>query len=255
MSSSRTVKKRKRYRYCLSQAYLQKKKELAGSLPQVPANELEGSCVRPYKKKTLRVTKGVENCSIEKHQLYKQNLENFLEFWSLQNKETYFIIRQIIHKVVISVEKIVYYLNLKSLQKLFGLIITKQEISNFEAKEITDNDCEILILPCELKRVNQGKTLIIGKQDIRKNDGIIKLLKQAWKWSDNIENNMTIKEIAEQEKVSISYISKMLKLRFLSPKIQKMILLGEQAEKLTSHNLRNAKSDNFEEQERELGIL
>lgn len=66
---------------------------------------------------------------------------------------------------------------------------------------------------------------------------------------------MTIKEIAEQEKVSISYISKMLKLRFLSPKIQKMILLGEQAEKLTSHNLRNAESNNFEEQERELGIL
>lgn len=54
-------------------------------------------------------------------------------------------------------EKIIYCLNLKSLQKLFGLIITKQEISNFEAKEITDNDCEILILPCELKRVNQGK--------------------------------------------------------------------------------------------------
>ncbi|MGL4560832.1 MAG: recombinase family protein [Brevinema sp.] len=45
MSPSHAVKKGKRYRYYISQAYLKKQKELAGSLPQVPAIDLEQTFV------------------------------------------------------------------------------------------------------------------------------------------------------------------------------------------------------------------
>jgi len=254
MSSSHAVKKGKRYRYYISQAYLRKQKELSGSLPQVPANELEEHSLQLIKQKLLDHIK-LENYSIEQYELYKKNLENYLETWNLQNKETHFVIRQIIHKVVISHINIIYYLNPKSLEDIFNLIITKQEIVNYETKEITDHDCEIIILPCELKRVNQGKTLIIGNnKNNTRNEGMIELLKKAWKWSTDIEKGMSIKEIAEKEKVSVGYIGKVLKLRFLSPKIQKMILLGEHSEKLTSHNLRMVTSIYFKEQEKLLGV-
>lgn len=214
MSPSHAVKKGKRYRYYISQAYLKKRKELAGSLPQVPANELEGYASHLIKSKIEDMLR-LENYSIEQYQLYKLNLENYLESWSLQNKETHFIVRAIIHKIVISHINIIYYLNPNSLQELFELIITKQDINNCENKEITDNDCEIIILPCELKRVNQGKTLIIGSsQNNMKNEGMIELLKKAWNWSDNIEKGMSIKEIAEKEKISVGYVGKVLKFRF-----------------------------------------
>ncbi|MGL4562715.1 MAG: recombinase family protein [Brevinema sp.] len=259
MSPSHAVKKGKRYRYYISQAYLRKQKELAGSLPQVPATDLEQTSSDFIKKKIESLLR-LENQSIEQYQLYKNNLENYLENWNLQNKETHFVVRQIINKLVISYINIIYYLNHNSLQELFDLItkcpwgITKQNILDYEATDIEDNDCEIIILPCELKRVNQGKTLIIGENKNIKNNGVISLLKQAWKWGEEIQNSKSMKQIAEQEKVSVGYVGKVLKLRFLSPRIQKMILLGEQSEKLTSHNLRMVTSVDFKEQEREIRI-
>ncbi|MGL4562829.1 MAG: hypothetical protein ACRCVW_03130 [Brevinema sp.] len=149
---------------------------------------------------------------------------------------------------------IIYYINSSSLQELFDLIVTKQDINNYEVLPIDENNCEIIILQCELKRVNQGKSLIIGGESKQKNEGLIELLKKAWEWSDLILEGLTIKEIAEQEKVSTSYVSKMLKLRFLSPRIQKMILLGERSDILTSHHLRMVTSINFKEQERQIGL-
>ncbi|MGL4676625.1 MAG: recombinase family protein [Brevinema sp.] len=259
MSPSHAVKKGKRYRYYISQAYLRKQKELAGSLPQVPATDLEQTSSDFIKKKIESLLR-LENQSIEQYQLYKNNLENYLENWNLQNKETHFVVRQIINKLVISHINIIYYLNHNSLQELFDLItkcpwgITKQNILDYEATDIEDNDCEIIILPCELKRVNQGKTLIIGENKNIKNNGVISLLKQAWKWGEEIQNSKSMKQISEQEKVSVGYVGKVLKLRFLSPRIQKMILLGEQSEKLTSHNLRMVTSVDFKEQEREIRI-
>lgn len=65
---------------------------------------------------------------------------------------------------------------------------------------------------------------------------------------------MSIKEIAEKEKISAGYVGKVLKFRFLSPKIQKMILTGEHSEKLTSHNLRMMMSIDFAEQEKQLRL-
>ncbi|MGL4388082.1 MAG: recombinase family protein [Brevinema sp.] len=271
MSPSHAVKNNKRYRYYLSQAYLQKKKELAGSLAQVPASELEGHASFLIKQK-LEEQLRLDNSSIEQYELYKKNLENYLGSWSLQDKETHFIVRAIIHKVVISrhgcrstrddmdvkIEgthiNIIYYINSSSLQELFDLIVTKQDINNYEVLPIDENDCEIIILPCELKRVNQGKSLIIGGENKQKNKGLIELLKKAWEWSGKIENSVSIKEIAQQEKVSTSYISKVLKLRFLSPRIQKMILLGERSDILTSHYLRMVTSINFKEQEQQIGL-
>ena len=243
MSPSHSNKKGKRYRYYVSQAIISKQKEKQGSLPPIPAHELEQAS-SDFIKQRLEDLLTFENYSIEQYQLYQSNLDHYLDNWSLQNKETYFIIRQIIHKIVISHIKIIYYLNPNSLQELFELIITKQDINNCENKEITDNDCEIIILSCELKRMNQGKTLIIGSsQNNMKNKGIIELLKKSWEWSDNIEKGMSIKEIAEKEKISVGYVGKVLKLRFLSPRIQKMILTGEQPPEWTVHKLRQCKKN------------
>ncbi|MGL4677215.1 MAG: recombinase family protein [Brevinema sp.] len=194
MSPSHAVKKGKRYRYYLSQAYLKKQKELAGSLPQVPATELEEHSIQLIKQKLLDHLK-LENYSIEQYELYKKNLENYLGSWNFkdtmsevsertggaivrtQNKETHFIVRVIIHKVIISHINIIYYINSSSLQELFDLIVTKQDINNYEVLPIDENECEIIILPCELKRVNQGKSLIIGGDNKQKNEGLIELLK------------------------------------------------------------------------------
>ncbi|MGL4388134.1 MAG: hypothetical protein ACRCTJ_01910 [Brevinema sp.] len=77
-SACGTVKKGKRYRYYLRQAYLKKQKELAGSLAQVPASELEGHASGLIKQK-LEERLRLDNKSIEQYELYKKNLENYFE--------------------------------------------------------------------------------------------------------------------------------------------------------------------------------
>ncbi|MGL4367567.1 MAG: recombinase family protein [Brevinemataceae bacterium] len=261
MSPSHAVKKCKRYRYYISQAYLRKQKELSGSLPQVPANELEEHSLQLVKSKIAEMLK-LENYNIEQYELYKSNLENYLEYWSLQNKETHFIVRAIIHKVIISHINIIYYLNPNSLEDIFNLItkypcgITKQEITNYEIKKITDNEYEIIILPCELKRVNQGKTLIVGNQDTIQDNGMIKALKSSWEWHEILlKDEIYASELSRRLGYTTPrYVENVLRLRFLSPKIQKMILTGQQKTHWTNKLLFNIKSHNWSEQERQLGI-
>ncbi|MGL4367575.1 MAG: recombinase family protein [Brevinemataceae bacterium] len=255
MSPSHAVKKCKRYRYYISQAYLRKQKELSGSLPQVPANELEEYSLQLIKQKLLDHLK-LENYNIEQYELYKQNLENYLKSWSLQNKETHFIVRAIIHKVIISHINIIYYLNPKALEDIFNLIIMKQEFLNYEVVNITDNEYEIIILPCELKRVNQGKTLIIGQQDTKQDKGMIKALKLSWEWHEILlRDEIYASELSRQLGYKTPrYVENILRLRFLSPKIQKMILTGQQKIYWTNKLLFSIKSHDWKKQERELGI-
>lgn len=157
---------------------------------------------------------------------------------------------------MISHINIIYYLNPKSLEDIFNLIITKQEISGYEPIEITDNECEIIILPCELKRVNLGKTLIIGTQDTRQDDGMIKALKLSWEWHEILlRDEIYTSELARRLGYKTPrYVENVLRLRFLSPKIQKMILLGQQKTYWTNKLLFDIKSHNWGEQERVLGI-
>lgn len=123
MSPRHAVKNGKTYRYYLSQAYLRKQKELAGSLPQVPANKLE-----PVSS-----------------DLIKSKLEELLKLdnWSIEQLRNIF--RSIIRKVIISYINMIYYLNLKSLEGISRLIITKPEIMNYESSDITNDECEIII--------------------------------------------------------------------------------------------------------------
>ena len=255
MSPSHAVKNNKRYRYYVSQAILSKQKEKSGSLPQVPANEIEQASL-DFVKDHLQNSLKLENHSIEKYQLYKANLENYLQNWNLQNKETHYLIRQIIHKLIISHINIIYYINPISLEDIFNLIITKQDTSNYEVEEIADNDCEIIILPCELKRVNQGKVLITGQQDTRQDDGMIKALKLSWEWHEILlKDKIYASELSRRLGYKTSrYVENVLRLRFLSPRIQKTILTGQQKTHWTNKILFAIKSLNWAEQEKQLGL-
>lgn len=118
MSPSHTVKNGKRYRYYLIQAYLRKQKELAASLPQVPASYLEQT-TSDLIKKNLEDSLNLDNYSIEQYEMFKSNLE------------THFVIKSIISKLIISHINVIYCLNPKSLEEIYNLIIVKQKIINY----------------------------------------------------------------------------------------------------------------------------
>ncbi|MGL4388611.1 MAG: hypothetical protein ACRCTJ_04385 [Brevinema sp.] len=131
------------------------------------------------------------------------------------------------------------------------LKMTKDDI-DFENNTIVDNNCEIIILSCEIKRVNQGKTLIIGNQDTRQDDSMIKTLKLSWEWYEILlKDKIYANELSRQLGYKTPrYVENILRLRFLSPKIQKMVLTGQQKTNWTNKLLFSMKSHNWREQER-----
>ena len=81
-----------------------------------------------------------------------------------------------------------------------------------------------------------------------------KALARAFRWQKLLENgtHATIEEIANAEKINSSYISRILRLTLLSPKIVEMILDGRQPLSLTIRMLQNKFSLEWDIQESEL---
>ena len=83
---------------------------------------------------------------------------------------------------------------------------------------------------------------------------MVKALARAFRWQKLLENgtHATIEEIATAEKINSSYISRILRLTLLSPKIVEMILDGRQPLSLTIRMLQNKFSLEWDIQESEL---
>ena len=186
------------------------------------------------------------------------------KIWNLQNKETHFIIRQILVKLIISNDHIQYYFNPKAINEILNLIVTKQDLSNYKTEKIELRDCQIFEQSCQLKRVNQGKTLIIGNTQTNKNPSLIEVIKKSWEWNNRILQGETSADIQRNPNrdplradtsdtvFSKTYVNDILAMRFLSLEIQLKILKGEQPPEWTVHKLRKCKTLDWKDQEKML---
>ncbi len=263
MSPSHANKNNKRYRYYVSQAIMSKQKEKQGTLPQIPAHEIEQASLY-FVKDHLQNSLKLENYNIEQYQIYQSNLKNHLQNWSLQNRETHYLIRQILVKLIISNDHIQYYFNPKAINEILNLIVTKQDLSNYKTEKIELRDCQIFEQSCQLKRVNQGKTLIIGNTQTNKNPSLIEVIKKSWEWNNRILQGETSADIQRNPNrdplradtsdtvFSKTYVNDILAMRFLSLEIQLKILKGEQPPEWTVHKLRKCKTLDWKDQEKML---
>jgi hypothetical protein len=102
--------------------------------------------------------------------------------------------------------------------------------------EITDRGRTIKVhVPMTLKR-RGGRKLIIAPDGAadwatpqpRIDDTLIKALARAWRWRMMIETGKvrTVRHLAEKEKISSSYLARILRLTLLAPDIIEAILDG-----------------------------
>lgn len=67
---------------------------------------------------------------------------------------------------------------------------------------------------------------------------LLKLLSKANIWFDRLtKKNISMQQIAEEESVSRSYVSRIIRLAFLSPEIVKAIMTGKSPVMLTADKL------------------
>lgn len=113
--------------------------------------------------------------------------------------------------------------------------------------DLTEDGCTItIVLPLTVRK-RGGRKLVVSPADEeqwvlstpRKETTLIKAIARANRWQQLLQSGdyATAEDIAKPEKISASYISRMLQLTLLSPAIVEMVLDGRQSAAMTTTDL------------------
>ena len=101
-------------------------------------------------------------------------------------------------------------------------------------------------VPMTLK-MRGGKTVmvlpdgsrVVAQREARVDQALVKVIARAFRWQRLLEDGVfcTISDLAAAEKINASYVSRMLRLAFLSPTVIERILDGKQPAHLTLKDL------------------
>lgn len=116
-----------------------------------------------------------------------------------------------------------------------------------EAQLSPDGRTLIVTIPMRLGR-RAGRKLIVAPDgsevaDLPRakhaDETLVRMLAKAWRWQQWLEGGRyrSIRELAEAERVSHSYVSRVLKLTLLAPDLVEAILDGRQPRGLTAQEL------------------
>ncbi|MFC6637155.1 recombinase family protein [Sulfitobacter sediminilitoris] len=87
--------------------------------------------------------------------------------------------------------------------------------------------------PFALRRRGIEMKIVAGETEPCPDPVLISTLHKAHRWTESLRNGTPLTELAQQEKVSPSYLRTRAQLAFLSPALQKAILNGQQPQELT----------------------
>ena len=241
----------KRYRYYVSQKLVQGLRTQSPQSLRVPAAQLEQSVIQRI---ATFLQNGIEILRIfDQHGLkdaeamhavleYASKIAEILNDVTQPDYATTVIplLNSLIDRVTISVNQINIKLTLESMIKQVAANhhISQESWNNIEWTNLT----HILILPIQIKRSGLAIRLIIEPAEHRikrsADPKLLKLLSKANIWFDQLtQKNSSMQQISKDENVSRSYVSRIIRLAFLSPNVAKAIISGKAPETLTADKL------------------
>jgi len=260
MSPSHSNKNGKRYRYYVSQAIIQSRKQEAGSVSKIPAGEIE-TVVAEEIKTFLSNLKNIQHY-IENYDVHKQK-ELLLTIKNLQTDIKHRIdnifIRTVLSKITLYKEKVEIILCKKQLLKELDAITYDTPFP----EELKEETKEPIFITQQIRisaTANKGSVLIITdsiKPEVNVNSQLIKAIANSYYWNNLLltgeaQSSIDIQKIENFS--NNSYIKEILNLRFLAPDIIEKILNGSQPRDLTVNRLKSIKTLDWKEQKRILNF-
>jgi hypothetical protein len=260
MSPSHSNTKNKKYRYYVSQAVLQFRKQDAGSLSKIPAGEIEALVeneIKLFLFNTENIKLYIENSDAPKQKDLFSTLEKLNT--DIKDRIDRIFIRTILSKIVLYKEKV-------------SIILCKDQLVNvleamtFDAPypEELRNDTQdpiIITKDMRLSRTSQtGSALVIqdsSQQEPYINQSLVNAIVKSYHWNNLLLTGEVKTSIDIQKMENLkdnTYIKNILRLRYLAPTIVENILNGTQARDLTVKKLLNIKTLDWEEQKKLLNI-
>lgn len=249
MSPKHSRTRKRYYRYYTSQAIIQSRHHEAGSLPNVPAGEIEKLIkqeIQSFLHNTERLQSEFSQFSVDQ-QKSMINAANSIHLD--ENKHTYCFLRALIKKVELSDRHVQIELCSNTLQHYLqsGEIISPSEESH--PISIRRN--------ISLSKVNRGSKVITDRIENCSNMQLVKAISRSYLWHEQLINGEveSIAEIRRREELSdTSYVAKIMRLRFLAPDIIERILSGTQPAHWTIAKLFEVKAIEWASQRQHLGL-
>ena len=246
MTPSHAVKNGKRYRYYVSRPLITGSRTAAPDSRRIPAAETErlvADRVCRFLSNDAEIFEAIQGWNHEVAKL-KQLVERAAKLsktWAtLSPAQTRSILRALIARVDVHTTKVDIHLVLVHLPDL----LRGNPLDPPPAPEgAGDAERMTLSVPTRFKRVGKETRMIINgigpnRSKATPDPALIKLIVTAHRLHEKLmSENLSIGDIAESEGVHHSYVSRLIRLAFLSPEITEAILNGRQPLGLTAAKL------------------
>jgi len=233
---------------------LQFRKNEAGSISKIPAGEIENFVINETSRFVFNIKniqQYFENFEIHKQKDILDTLKN-LET-NLEGKLSPYFIRVVINKIIIHSEKIEIILCQDQLIKALNSLTYGISLPE-ERKKEAENSITLSIPIQIMQTPRKGSVVIISESNQKEpniNSQLVKAITRSHYWN-NLLYSGKAKNIPDIQKLENfndgSYISEILKLKFLAPDITESILNGNQPIDLNIKKLRRIKTLDWEEQ-------
>lgn len=253
MSPSHSNTRNRKYRYYVSQAIIQHRRQNAGTISKIPAGEIEKVVTQEIKDFVLNqnnIQPLLKESNIHKQKVLLNDIAG-----KIDNQ----FVRTILSKVIIYKEKVKITICKNQLLKALEAVAYNTDLP----EEIKDETKSPIILTKNIKitsTANNGSVLILTDSDMQQpeiNPQLVKALAKSYLWNKQILSG-EVKNGAEIQKrenlKSKTYVNSIIDLKFLAPDIVEQILNGTQPKDLTVQKLFNIKTLDWAEQKRLLKI-
>ena len=262
MSPTHTKKDNRRYRYYVSQAVLQYREADAGSVLRISAKTIEDPVIKRLMQylqspKELFGTFSHLKLSARKQTSIIQNAKPFVKIWeNLSPSRKIDYLRIIIRKIEVGCESINITLSRAGMSQCF----LNENPNNEESRNNIDDEL-VISIPTTLKRCGHETKLIICDEYASKPSSTTTLalnnaLKKGLAWNQLLITGqaLNLKMLAKQEHVTHRYVSRLIKMAFLSPDIMEAIIKGNIPPTLSVDRLREDVPFDWEEQRQKYGF-
>ena len=260
MSPSHSNKGKRRYRYYVSQAITQFRRQEAGSVSKIPACEIE-KVVTEEIKTFLFNTKNIQQY-VEHYDVHKQK-EILLSIKSLQkdikSSSDNIFIRTILSKIVLYKEKVDITLCKTQLLKALEAVAYNTPLP----EELKKEPSEPIFITKEIQisqTARNGSILIISnskRHEPNINNQLVKAITKSYYWNNLLLSGEAKNSIDIQKTENLNdstYIKDILRLRFLAPEIIEKILNGRQPLDWSVQKLFGIKTFDWNEQRKILNL-
>lgn len=239
MSPSHSNTRNRKYRYYVSQALIQHRRNEAGTISKIPAGEIEKIVTQEIKAFIFdanNIQPLFKKANIHKQKALLNDITG-----KIDNQ----FIRTILSKVVIYKEKIEITICKEQLLKTLESIAYNTDFPE-ESKVQTETP---IIRTKDIKissTAKNGSVLILTDFDTQKaeiNPQLVKAIMKSYHLHNQILAGEKMMDVANS-----SYLKKVLELRFLSPKITESILKGTQPKDISIQKLFNIKTLDWNKQ-------